>query len=123
MGCMTTQSARPVGFTAWYRDNPGHAVRALPISFAAFTVVALASFLIPGSSISATFVNASLAGCVAGLIHVGFRYLKTVYAAVSPQRAPDEPRGMTIMDVMVVLAIVPLGAMMLVWVLSVFTAR
>lgn len=112
---MTTQSTKPSSFNAWFRENPGHMVRAVPLAFTVSTLVMIAGFLLPGdASISDSFVTAAVAGSAAVALHIGWRYLKATVAALRPQTDSSEPRGFTLVDVMVALTVVPMLLMALV---------
>ena len=86
---MTTQGARPLSFSTWFRQNPGHVVRALPAFFVAFSAVLAGSFLLPGISMSEAFITASLVGCAAGAGRTVVCYLQAVVSAFRPEAEPE----------------------------------
>lgn len=103
---MSKQSHLP-SFPAWFRDNPGHLVRALPASFCVFSGVLVIS-LISGMNVSDSFVTASLMGCLAGVGRTALHYLRAVATAVRRMEGDRESSsgGFTWLELAASLAVV-----------------
>ncbi|WP_422759132.1 hypothetical protein [Paenarthrobacter sp. C1] len=111
--------AKPQSFTDWFRNNPGHAVRALPLTFAVFSIIMGIAILLPGGA-AGSFTTASVAALIAGALHVGWRYLRATSLATRPvSEASEGRRGITLVDIMVWLSVTPILMIpVVVWVVS-----
>lgn len=109
--------AKLQGFTDWFQNNPGHAVRALPLTFSVFSIIMGVGILLPGGAASA-FVTAAIVASIAGVIHVGWRYLKATFLVTRPAGEASGPRGMTLVDILMWLSIAPILLMAVTWGIS-----